>query len=107
MELQEIIPLRNSRELLAITVTVEFRDDYVLGFIICEMFTVIALQDWVRWGIFTVIPGYPRRTSGDSQHLEARPELQDWPRSELFTVKKYRTGPFSKQLGNNFELYST
>ena len=41
--------------------TVEFKNDYVLGFIICEILTVIALQDWVRWGIFTVIPGYPRR----------------------------------------------
>ena len=74
----------------------EFRNDYVLGFITCEMFTVIALQDWVGWGIFTVIPGYPQRTNGDSQHLEARPELQDWLRSELFTVKINRTGPFSK-----------
>ena len=43
-----------------------------LGFIICEIFTVITLQDWVGWGIFTVIPGYPRRASGDSQHFEAR-----------------------------------
>ena len=39
---------------------VELENDYVLGFIICEMFTVIALQDWVGWGIFTVIPGYPQ-----------------------------------------------
>ena len=30
-------------------------------YIICEIFAVIALQDWVGWGIFTVIPGYPRR----------------------------------------------
>ena len=65
--------------------TVEFKIDYVLGFIICEIFPVIRLQDWVSWGIFTVIPGYPRRTNGDSQHLEAGPELQDWLRSELFT----------------------
>ena len=36
---------------------VEFKTDYVLGFIICEIFTVITLQDWVGWGIFTVIPG--------------------------------------------------
>ena len=43
--------------------------------------------------------------NGDSQHLEARPELQDWLQSELFTV--YTTGPFSKQLGDYFELYST
>ena len=64
----------------------EFKNDYVLGFIICEVFTVIALQDWVGWGIFTVIPRYPRRASGDSQHLEARPELQDWLRFELFTI---------------------
>ena len=70
------------------------QNDYVLGFIICEIFTVITLQDWVGWGIFTVIPGYPRRTNGDSQHLEASPELQDWLRSDLLTVKKYRTGPF-------------
>ena len=74
----------------------EFKNDCVLGFIICEIFTVIALQDWVGWGIFTVIPGYPRRVNGDSQRLEARPELQDWLRFELFTVKTYRTGPFSK-----------
>ena len=81
--------------------TVEFENDYVLGFIICEIFTVIALQDGVGWGIFTVIPGCPRRANGDCQHLETRPELQDWLRSELFTEKNYRTGPFSKELGNN------
>ena len=78
----------------------------VSGFIIFELFTVIFFQDWAGWGIFTVIPGNPRRTKGDSQHLEARPELQDWLRSELFTVKNSRTGPFSNYLGNNFELYS-
>ena len=72
----------------------------------CEIFTVIALQDWVGWGIFTVIPGYPRRANGDSQHLKACPQLQDWLRLKLLTVKNYRTGPFSKQLGNNFERYS-
>ena len=76
--------------------TVEFKNDYILGFILWEIFTVITLQDWVGWGIFTVIPGYPQRASGDSQHLEARSELQDWHRFELFTVKNYRTGPFSK-----------
>ena len=78
----------------------------VSGFIIFELFTVIFFQDWAGWGIFTVIPGNPWRTKGDSQHLEARPELQDWLRSELFTVKNSRTGPFSNYLGNNFELYS-
>ena len=31
--------------------TVEFKNDYVLGFIVCEIFTVISLQDWVGWGI--------------------------------------------------------
>ena len=77
-------------------VTVEFTNDYVLGFIICGIFTVITLQDWVGWGIFAVIPGYPRGANGDSQHLEARTELQDLLRFELFTVKKYRTRPFSK-----------
>ena len=83
------------------------QNDYVLGFIICEIFTVLALQAWVGWGIFTVSPGYPRRANSESQHLEARPELQCWLQSELFTVKNYRTGPFSKKLGNNFELYSS
>ena len=43
-------------------------------------------QDWVSWGIFTVIPGHPRRANGDNQHVEARPESQDWLRFELFTV---------------------
>ena len=78
---------------------VEFKNDYVLGFnrIVCEIFTVIiTLQDWVGWGIFTVILGYPRRANSDSQHLEARPELQGRLRSEIFTVKDNRTGPFSK-----------
>ena len=84
--------------------TAEFKNDYLLGFIICEIFTVIALQDWVGWGIFAVIPGSPRRANGHSQHLEALPELQDWLGFELFTAKNYRTGPFSKELGNNFEL---
>ena len=54
--------------------SVEFKNDYLLGFITCELFTVIALQDWVGWGIVTVIPGHPRRANGDNQHLEARPE---------------------------------
>ena len=62
------------------------KNDYVLGFILCEIFTVIALQDWVGWGIFTVIPGCLRRANGDIQHLEARPELHDGLRFELFTV---------------------
>ena len=81
---------------LSCVCTVELNNDYVLGFIICEIFTEIALQDWVGWGIFAVIPGYPRRANGDSQHLEARPELQDWLRFDLSTVRNYRTGPFSK-----------
>ena len=76
------------------------------GFTIFELFTVICFQDWAGWGIFTVILGNPRRTKGDSQHLEARPELPDWLRSELFAVKNSRTGPFSNYLGYNFELYS-
>ena len=80
--------------------------DSVSGVIIFELFTVIFFQDWAGWGICTVIPGNPRRTKGDSQHLEARPELQDWLRSELFTVKNCRAGPFSNYLGNNFGLYS-
>ena len=84
----------------------EVQNYSVSGFIIFELFTVIFFQDWACWGIFTAILGNPRRTKGDSQHLEARPELQDWLRSELFTIKNYRTGPFSKYLGNNFELYS-
>ena len=58
----------------------ELKNDYELGIIICEIFTVITLQDWVGWGIFTLIPGYPRSASGDSQHLEARSDLQDWLR---------------------------
>ena len=66
----------------------------VSGFIIFELFTVIFFQDWAGWGIFTVDPGNPQRTKGDSQHSEARPELHS------------RTGPFSDDLGNNFELYS-
>ena len=72
----------------------EFKNDYVLGFTICEIFTVITFQDWVGRGIFTVIPGYPRRANGDSQHLEARTELQDWLRFKLFTVKITGQGPF-------------
>ena len=65
----------------------EFKNDCVLGFIICEILSVIALQDRVGWGIFAVIPGYPRRANGDSQNLEAHPESQDWLRFELFAVK--------------------
>ena len=77
--------------------SIEFRNDYVLGGIIREIFTVITLQDWVGWRIFAVIPGYPGRANGDSQQLEAHPELQDWLRFGIFfTVKNYRTGPFSK-----------
>ena len=53
----------------------EFKNDYVLGFIICEISTVITLQDWVGWGIFTEIPGYPRRANGDSQHLRGTPRI--------------------------------
>ena len=57
-------------------------------FILFELFTVMVFQDWAGWEIFTVIPGNPRRTKGDSQHLEARPELQDWLRSELIYRQK-------------------
>ena len=58
----------------------ELKNDYVLGFVICEIFTVIAFQDWVGWGnIYCNL---------NSQHVEARPELQDGPRFEIFTVKK-------------------
>ena len=56
---------------------------FLIGFYYFELFTVF-FQDWASWGIFTVILGNPRRTKGDSQHLEARPELQHWLRSELF-----------------------
>ena len=49
----------------------ELKNDYVLGFIICEIFTVITLQEWVGWGIFTVIPGYPRRANGDLSGVAA------------------------------------
>ena len=53
----------------------EFKNDYVLGFITCVIFTVITLQDWVGWGIFTVILGYPGRANGDSQHLRGTPRI--------------------------------
>ena len=66
----------------------EFKNDYVLGFIICEIFTVITLQDIYRNS------GDPRRANGDSQHLEARPESQDWLQFDLFTVKITGQGPF-------------
>ena len=46
--------------------TVEFKNDYVLDFIIREIFTAVTLQDRVDWGIFAVIPGYPRRANSDS-----------------------------------------
>ena len=65
-----------------------FLREIVLGFIICEIFTVIALQDWVGWRIFTVSPGHPLRANGDSQHLETHPELQDWLRFELLIYRK-------------------
>ena len=72
----------------------EFKNDYVLGFIICEILTAITLQDWVGWGIFTVIPGNPRRTKGGSRRLKARPELQDWLRSEFFERNKLQDWAF-------------
>ena len=62
----------------------EFKNDYVLGFIICEIFTVITLQDWVGWGIFTVILGYPGRVIGDSQHLESKTLCPEDP--DFYTV---------------------
>ena len=74
----------------------ELKNDYALGFIICKIVTVITLQDRVSLGIFTGTPGYPLRANGDSQLLEARPELQDWLRFEFLTAKNCRTGPFSK-----------
>ena len=74
--------------------TVEFKSDYVLGFIICEMLTEITLQDWVGWNIYRNF-GYPRRANGDSQHLEACPELRDWLRFELYLQRKMTgQGPF-------------
>ena len=52
------------------------------------LFTVITLQDWVSWGIFTVIRGHPHRANGDTQHLEAHPELRDWLRFEKITGQR-------------------
>ena len=68
--------------------TVEFKNDYVLGFIICEIFTVITLQDWVGWGIFTVIPGYPRRASGDSQLIRGMLRITGWALVRIIYRKK-------------------
>ena len=52
----------------------EFKNDYVLGFIICEIFTVIALQAWVGWG-------YIYRNSGVSTESERwQPALRGTPR---------------------------
>ena len=59
------------------TATVELKNDYVLGFIVCEIFTVIALQDWVGWGIFAVI----KLNSGVSRDSERwQPALGGTPR---------------------------
>ena len=76
--------------------TVEFKNDCVfrlhyLRDIYCNYFTGLG-----QLGNIAVIPGYPRRANGDIQHLESRPELQDWLRSELFTVNNYRRGHLSK-----------
>ena len=60
---------------------------YALVFIIFEMFTVLALQCWGGWGIFAVIPGYPRRANGDSQHAQ-----------------NYRIGPCSNYLPSRPKL---
>ena len=72
----------------------ELKNDYVLGFITCEIFTVITFNFTGLGRLGNIYRN--SRVSGDSQHLEARPELQDWLRFKLFTVKNYRTGPFSK-----------
>ena len=66
------------------------QNDYVLGFIICEIFTVITLQDWVGWGIFTftVIPGYPRRASGDSQLIRGMLRFSGWAPVRIISHKK-------------------
>ena len=66
----------------------EFKNDYVLGFIICEIFTVITLQDWVGWGIFTVIPGYLRRASGDSQLNRGMLRITGWAPVRIIYRKK-------------------
>ena len=78
--------------------TVELKIDYVLGFIFCEIFAVLTFHDWVGWGIFALISGYPRRTTGDSQHLEARPELQDWLWSEFQERKSSPKRKFSGRI---------
>ena len=66
----------------------EFKNDYILGFIICEIFTVITLQDWVGWGIFTVFPGYPRRASGDSQLIRGMLRITGWAPVRIIYRKK-------------------
>ena len=68
--------------------TVEFKNDYVLGFIICEMFTVITLQDRVGWGMFAVIPGYPRRASGDTQLNRGMLRIAGWAPVRIIYRKK-------------------
>ena len=66
-------------------VTVDFKNDY---FIICGIFTVITLQDWVGWGKFTVIPGYPRRASGDSQLIRGMLRITGWAPVRIIYRKK-------------------
>ena len=67
--------------------TVEFKNDYVLAFIICEIPTVITLQDWVGWGIFTVIPGI-HGESGDSQLIRGMLRITGWAPVRIIYRKK-------------------
>ena len=72
------------------------QDYCVLGLLLHNIFMVISLQDGVGWGILTVIGGITGGANNDSQEEQMRPQVQDLLRFELFTVKDYRTGPFSK-----------
>ena len=47
-------------------------------FFVCEIFTVISLQDGVGWEISTLIWGNNRGPNIDSHEQQMRPELQDW-----------------------------
>ena len=77
--------------------TVELKNDYILGFYyLRDIYRNYFTVNRAGWGIFTVILGCPWRANGDSQHLEAHPELGLAPVPIIYLKKNYRTGPFSK-----------
>ena len=56
------------------------QNDYVFGFVVGEIYTVISLQEWVCWEIFTaILARNPQRANGAARNNKcALSYREDW-----------------------------